>query len=136
MACRDPEPTARGLQTSYEAGILIYVYEKLNIPVPEYVKFEANLYNVYDGSGRSGKVVPALCKALTDLSEEQRDTLIYNARDAKARKLADWWEEHQRHDQAMHRQEEYERKQKELVDSAKSKLTDEELKALKEFLKK
>ena len=36
-----------------------------------------------------------LCKLCTDMTEEQTNAIIYNARDPMSRKLADWWEHHQ-----------------------------------------
>lgn len=40
-----------------------------------------------------------LCDLLRDLSPEQIEQVVYNARDPMSRKLADWWEEHQDADQ-------------------------------------
>lgn len=36
-----------------------------------------------------------LCATLTGLSETNIDAIVYNARDACSRSLADWWERHQ-----------------------------------------
>lgn len=49
-----------------------------------------------------------LCSALNDLlinDEPKFSAIVYNGREPKARRLADWWEEHQRIDDARKKRE-------------------------------
>lgn len=41
------------------------------------------------------KVTAELCGLLRSMDEDQINSIVYNAKDPTARKLADWWEEHQ-----------------------------------------
>ena len=34
-----------------------------------------------------------LCTLIRNMSEEQRDRIVYNGRDPVSRRLADWWDE-------------------------------------------
>jgi hypothetical protein len=55
------------------------------------------------------------------------DNLLYgDARNKKARRLADWWEEHLERDRARDEREKEERERAILREQAKSKLTTEE----------
>lgn len=39
-----------------------------------------------------------LCQLLNGLNDEQTSTIVYNGCNKQARKLADWWERHQKLD--------------------------------------
>lgn len=84
-------------------------------------------------SGRMGgdsRLVPYLCKRLGELTEDQVNTIVYNARSATSRDLANWWENHQKADIARRRGEEEEAQQKAIAKRALAKLTKEEREAL------
>lgn len=71
-----------------------------------------------------------LCAMLKSMEPEKRDRIVYNARDKRARRLADWWEYHQAQD-ARHEAERLEAiRIHELRASAAAKLTHEERAAL------
>jgi len=103
MPCRSDhmEPTVRERQQLEAAQHLAYVYDKLDVVVPPEVMEAAN--NIYDN--KTDKHMKTLCALLKEASEDQRDALIYNARDPQARKLDDWWEEHQREDEISRKAE-------------------------------
>lgn len=77
--------------------------------------------------------VVLLCKLCSTMSKEEQDKIIYNGRNANARDLADWWEEHVAADKARLKKERAERKQKSLRASALKKLSKAEIRALREI---
>lgn len=126
MPCRDdwPSPSGAQVRSQRAAGLLIFLYEKLGKPVTESLKRDAN--DCYCNTD----YVRVLCALLKSMGEEERDAFIYVARDKRARALADWWEEHLEADRARVAEEEAENRRRELEQSARSKLTPEELRAL------
>lgn len=40
------------------------------------------------------RLVPYLCDLITSMSESDQAKIVYDGRNPKARKLADWWDEH------------------------------------------
>lgn len=96
MPCRDdyPEPSQADRNSQEAAKNLVYLYGKLGQPV------SAELKSAAQSCYKVGKVdrVNELCTLLTNMTEKERDKLIYNARDKGARALADWWEEHEEQD--------------------------------------
>lgn len=79
-------------------------------------------------------MVVELCSLLTNMEENSRDTIIYNAKDKRARALADWWEEHQKTDLERIAKEKIEVEEKAMAEKAKSKLSAAELAALRNHL--
>lgn len=129
MGCNSDymNPTGKEKRLQETAQLLMYVGEKLSIEMPKYVHEDAaNIYAKHDES------VPLLCKILTELPDDKRDDLIYNSKDKTARKLADWWDEHQAADNARIAKEQRAIEVDQLVESALSKLTPEEKTAIAE----
>lgn len=75
-------------------------------------------------------LVVELCATLNSLTPKQRNHLIYNARDAMSRRLADWWERHQLADRERKRREATKRRCETLAKRAREKLSPAELEAL------
>ena len=66
-----------------------------------------------------------LCKMLRELTELEETNFVYNGRNAKCRKLADWWDKHKKADKK--------RQEKDLNEKRRiilQKLTDKEIKIL------
>jgi hypothetical protein len=61
---------------------------------PEEAVEKADAANYYGGADYTVE----LCAMLTAMSPEDANRLVYDGRNAMARKLADWWEEHQKAD--------------------------------------
>lgn len=74
--------------------------------------------------------VADLCACLAELSEDELNEFVYNGRDPMSRKLANWYEDHQRAD-AERKESEAKAKQREaLRKSAAAKLSPEEREVL------
>lgn len=112
------------------AQLYVYVLKLLGKPVPERVQHGAKDYYGHDKQGKEVDCVADLCKTINEMSPESRDKIIYNARDKMARKLADWWEEHQEADRQREARVRAKAAKRKLKNSALSKLTPEEREAL------
>jgi hypothetical protein len=130
MPCRSDymEPNDRELNQKLVGQLLIYVLASLHRPIPkEYIIAATHSY----GEGVVlEKDVPKLCSILKSLNREQLNDVVYDARNKDARKLADWWEEHQEADRKREAEEEAEKKRKKIAKQALAKLTKEEKEAL------
>ena len=93
------QPTSREAYNQNVAILLRYVFQKLEIVIPTDIHRDAN--NLYCNRDHT----EALCFTLNNLSEIQIERIVYNARDKQARKLADWWEDHQAIDELRIKQE-------------------------------
>lgn len=96
MGCRsdymDPTQKERLLQET--AQLLEYALEAMGEMVPQQVsEAAANQYCTID-------LVPALCGLINSMTSSEHVRIVYNARDKKSRRLADWWEKHLEADRA------------------------------------
>lgn len=91
MPCRSDymEPTDKERRLQETAQLLGYVLVETDQPVPGPVADAAN--NQYCTTD----LVPDLCAAIRAMDAETLERVVYNARDRRARRLADWWEEHE-----------------------------------------
>lgn len=96
MPCRSDymEPNNRERQLQETAQLLGYVLVETDQPVPGPVADAAN--NIYCATD----LVPDLCRAIREMDQATFDRIVYNARDPRSRRLADWWERHDAADQA------------------------------------
>jgi hypothetical protein len=126
MPCKSDylEPSPRECAYQRTAQLLVYVLDKLGRRVSAEIRHTAG--NVYAGVD----LAPQLCELLNNMREDERDALVYNARDKNARDLADWWEEHQARDQMRQDLEREEAEKETLIKNAIAKLTTAERKAL------
>lgn len=96
-------PTHAEINSQKTCQNLVYLLEKLNKPIPDWVtKAAQNSYGVVD---RLNESVTLLCSVVKGLNEEQAAEFIYDGRDKRARQLADWWEEHEIADAAREAKE-------------------------------
>lgn len=121
----DPEPTENSRHLQQTAKLILWVSHKLGIDIPPFVEKES--HNKY---AKDEKLVPHLCGILRALSKEAADALIYDARDANSRKLADWWEAHQEADKKREEAERKAAEKDELRKQALNKLSEAERKVL------
>lgn len=127
--CDYMEPTTHEIRSKETAQHLVYVHKKLKTKAPEDVVKAAN--DTYGNLGKLNEMVVSLCDILTNMDEDVRDAIVYNAKDKESRALANWWEEHQEADRQRIAKEKKEKKEKSLAEKAKAKLSSEELAALK-----
>ena len=104
--------------------MIVWLSGKLQKPVKEGIRASAK--SAYGNRGACDELAQTLC-SLCNLAPEE---VIYNGRDKDARRLADWWDEHQEADRAREEQERVESELQKLRFTALSKLTDEEKVAL------
>jgi hypothetical protein len=105
---------------------LEYLHRKLGKGVPPKKQTEAAL----------DEYTKILCETMNSLGLGGRDKMLYtNARDVGARKLANWWEKHEKADAKHKAQEAAKSRKRDLALMAKTKLTKEELEALKKALR-
>lgn len=74
--------------------MLIYVFEKINKPVPGWLYRESE-----KDFNDNQELIPNLCKMLRLMTDAERESIVYNPHDRRSRDLADWWEEHQKADE-------------------------------------
>lgn len=98
MGCRSDymNPTEVEKNRKEVAAHLCFVHEKLAFQSP--VELSKAAADTYGANLDLEKYVPQLCTMLTNLTAEQKDDIIYDGRDVRSRKLADWWDEHQEAD--------------------------------------
>ncbi len=101
------DPTNREAELQRAAKLLVYVYEKLNLEVPSYVKKASK--DVYCKDDRS---VSRLCSILDAMPPDTLDRIVYNAKNKTSRDLADWWEEHQQADREREVEEDRQKQQR------------------------
>ena len=94
MPCRSDymEPNQRERRLQETAQLLGYVLVETGQDVPGRVADAAN--NAYCTTD----LVPDLCAAIRAMDAATLERVVYNARDRRARRLADWWEEHEEAD--------------------------------------
>ena len=131
MPCRSDYMEQTGIEKRFQetCQLLIYVKEQLGLEVSDKLRESADTMYCKDDR------VAELCDVITKLDAGDREELIYgNPKDKTARKLADWWEEHEAADRARREKEAKEARKKKLKKSAwkklKKALTEEEIKAL------
>lgn len=122
------EPDHREREMKEAAQLMLYVLKSEGREPLEWVEKAAN-HCYGDSDGRD--TIALLCERLRNMTEEQRDKVVYgDLRNKTGRRLADWWERHLENDKERKRLEKKKGREEALRDSAKSKLTDEEREAL------
>lgn len=104
MPCRDADPSEREQRSAEVAKQIIYVCETFNLTIPESVREAVNSY----WAGNAAKLdewTAFLCGTLRNLSEDDFNLVVYNARSRQSRDLANWWEHHQEEDRKREEQE-------------------------------
>lgn len=89
------EPNVRERQHREAAQHLVYLYGAMNQPIP--AQIAADAAHIYGGSNGEANM-RRLCTLLGEMSADQLTRYVYDGRNPKARKLADWWDEHKRED--------------------------------------
>lgn len=87
----EPTPAERKIQAM--ARHLAFVLRRLGREVPEAVTKQAESNYANDRG-----IEPMLCALLGSLEAPEIDAIVYDAKSAESRRLADWWEAHQQRD--------------------------------------
>ena len=122
------EPTNVERDSKSTCESLVYALTALEKPVPTWAQNGAD--DEYGDQARLLEAVVLLCKLCKAMSKEDADRIIYNGRNAKARKLANWYEEHEAFDKRRIAKERKEHEIEKVRETALSKLSKEEQTAL------
>ncbi len=100
MGCRNDyqEPNAREIESKAVANHIVFVGAEIGWMVPAWINAAAGA--TYGNPQKADELTQTLCLMISEMPDALKDRLIYNGRDAKARKLADWWDAHQAADKA------------------------------------
>lgn len=136
MPCRSDDygPTSRQEESQRVCELLVYVARWLGqyrgADLPPHVAAAAE--NVYGHVATLNSDTELLCRWLNDIEavSDLADKVIYDGRNAEARKLADWWQRHQEADRLRAEREREDAERATAKASALAKLTPEERKAL------
>ena len=94
--CDHMEPTVAERQKQQAAGILVYLNNELGHPnSPELLEAERDIYG---GKIHPENVVKMLCERFRNMTQSQMNHIVYDGRNPKARRAADWWDEHKAED--------------------------------------
>ena len=129
MPCRSDymEPSNQEAQNQNLCKLLTYTLNKYKLSHPQKSTIQAGMVSSYGSRISLEKLTQDLCAILTNLG----DDTVYGDRTATGLKVALWWTEHKEADRQRKEIEESERKRKQLVEQALSKLTPQERQALR-----
>jgi len=135
MPCRSDymEPNAREIESKRVCQLLKYLFAAANIPATAQVigRVEQGAKEFYGNPDSLDADTDLLCQLLRTLPDDTAATVVYDGRNPEARKLADWWDHHQAADTEREAEEEHRRNNEVLRQQALSKLTPEEIAALR-----
>jgi hypothetical protein len=115
----------REAATQEAAQVFALLYHIQGLLPPRWIKDANTYYAVNDD------LIPALCKYLKELPSATRDQLLYSdAKDLSRRRIATWWEKHEKVDRDREADVARARNAFDLRESARAKLTPEERRAL------
>lgn len=83
--------------------LCVFVANKRNILIPS--KIIAASKDIYVRNVGQVEWLCEILRSVKQYSEREFDELVYNAKDANSRQLANWWEEHEAADEARERKE-------------------------------
>ena len=123
MGCRSDymEATAQEVESKHVCTLLVYVLEALGKEVPVAIVKGATEY--YGDTAALDANTALLCGTINGFTKKEQDRILYNGKSPAARKLADWWENHQEVDRKRLAQEAQDKKNKRLKAKALAKLT-------------
>lgn len=130
MGCRSDymEPTDREKESVLVTNLLVYLLTELKKPIPPLVAAASKQF--YGNIDTVDHDVKLLCSTVKSLSDRQMKKYVHDGSNPKARKLADWWDKHQEADRKRAENEAEMKKRQKLRQSAASKLSPAERKAV------
>ena len=85
-------PNRKEVNSRQVAEHLAYVYSRLGVKAPQQVADAA--VSCYGNVKALNEMVVTLCNLVSNMTPEEKDEIVYDGRNAGARKLATWWDEH------------------------------------------
>ena len=105
------------------------------IILPKYISEAAN--NFYGNSDKLNEMVVLLCSIISRFDNEELNRIVYNGKDPKSRKLANWWDIHEKEDAKRINQDRRDKKDDEIIKRIKNEVLSEyEWKVLKKYFKR
>lgn len=131
MPCRCDyfEPSRREIESYEVANHLVYLSEVIGLK-PGRLTVAAAGNSPYGNVAMLDHMTAFLCRVVEAMTEEKLAKYVYNGRDPRARKLADWWDRRVEVDAKRAKAEAEKARAAEVAANARAKLTPEELKAL------
>jgi hypothetical protein len=126
--CDYMEPDRHEVESKRACQLLVYALPLVGKPIPEWIASAAK--NYYGEPERLEEATVMLCTLCGGMDDVQKSAVIYDGRNAESRKLADWWDEHQKADEAREIREKQAAVKAEIRARAIGKLTLEERDAL------
>lgn len=118
------EPSSKERQLQETAKLYRWLRRRLSMSLSkQLVQAARDVYCRHDYTAK-------LCGLVRSLDKEQQAQLLYNGRVEASRRLASWWERHQKADEARKKEEATARKLRKLAEQARAKLTNAEYEAL------
>jgi hypothetical protein len=133
MGCQSDYQSARPDEEAAKeaAEFICYIHKQKGTTPPKWATHAAADPYGQTGEKERRDVPGALCDLLRSMTPQERDTLMYSdPRSRPRRRLADWWETHLEADAERDRKLREDRHAHDLRQSAMSKLTPEEWRAL------
>lgn len=93
--CSHLHATAREIETRKVANLLVYALPLMSREVPKKVQDATGYYGMPDEAHWLTEMLCSLCRTMDD---KEKAEVIWDGRNTDARKLADWYEEHQKVD--------------------------------------
>jgi len=106
------EVTAREEESRLVAGHLCYLFNALGQKANVTKEMQKAKDEYYGNLPEVDNWTVILCKTIRGMTDAEKDSYIYDGKNAKARALADWWERHQQWDKERKAQEQRARRQK------------------------
>ena len=123
------EPNRHEAESKLACQLLAYALPLAGQALPSWIAAGAKDY--YGAPRRLKEATVMLCTLCRTMDESQKEKVIYDGRNPDARKLADWWDEHQKADAVREQREKEATEKAEIQAQALKKLTAEEKAALR-----
>lgn len=133
MPCQSySEPNEREIESKKVCQLLKYLFSAINISIDTDIvkRIEKGANEYYGDRMNLDANTKLLCDLLKKLPDETASKVMYDGRNPEARKLADWWDNHQIADAKREAEEKRSNEIFRLRAQALSKLTTEEIAAL------
>jgi len=126
--CGHLQPNEYEVESKLISEHIEYVLKKQKSNVPKWIAKAVR--DPYGAPHLVANLTVLLCDLCRLMSKQEKEKIIYNGRSTKARKLADWWDEHKCIDKGRNKEEKKKVAQEKLKERALNKLTKQEKAAL------
>ena len=96
MPCYTPPESDNEIESRKVCELILIFDKKMGIVTP----YEIKKWAEYGYHNHCDIVVPMLCEKINSLSEEELERIVYNGRDRESRRLADWFDDHDKFDKS------------------------------------